>query len=120
MSDIETVLQKQAPVWQRMSDHLLKMTQDQIAFINTDADVLKKKQELNATFIEWLFEKYKNEFVSLPIFEKLSQDYVDSVISSGQNYAKQQASLKQTNDALLKEVEELRKFKAEHEKVLVL
>ena len=35
------------------------------------------------------------------------QDYIDSVISSWQNYAEQQASLKQTNDALLKEVEEL-------------
>lgn len=112
--------QKQAPVWQRMTDHLLKMSQEQIAFINQDANVLKKKQDLNATFIEWLFEKYKNEFVSLPVFEKLSQDYVDSVIVSSQEYAKQQATLRQSNDALLKEVEELRKFKAQHEKVLVL
>ena len=113
-------IQQLAPVWQRMTDHLLKMTQDQIAFINNDANVIKKKQDLNSTFIEWLFEKYKNEFVSYPVFEKLSQDYVDCVIFSAQEYSNQQASMQKDNAALRKEVEELRKFKAQHERVLVL
>lgn len=116
-----TEIQQQiAPVWQRMTDHLLKMSPEQITYINNDATVLKKKQDLNATFIEWLFEKHKNEFVSYPVFEKLSQDYVDSVILSGEDYAKKQATIQQDNLALRKEVEELRKFKAQHEKVIVL
>ena len=81
----------------------------EISAITVSDDELKK-----------FYEDHKNEFVSYPVFEKLSQDYVDSVILSGEDYAKKQATIQQDNLALRKEVEELRKFKAQHEKVIVL
>lgn len=110
------LVQNTAPVWQRLNDYLAKMTNDQISYINFNETCVTKKQEMNKVFIEWLFEKYKNDFVQVSSFNDIANDYVDTIITGAEEFVKNQANLAKDNENMRKELEELRKFKEEYQK----
>lgn len=116
ISQIQQQVANNASVWQRLQDSLSRMSNEQIAFIDKDPDCVAKKTSMNSVFIEWLFEKYKNDFVQVSQFNSLANEYVDCIITKADDFSKRQANLVQDNENLRKELEELRKFKQEHDK----
>ena len=116
ISQIQQQVVNNASVWQRLQDNLSRMSNEQIAFIDKDPDCVAKKTSMNSVFIEWLFEKYKNDFVQVSQFNSIANEYVDCIITKADDFSKRQANLVQDNENLRKELEELRKFKQEHDK----
>lgn len=116
ISQLQQQVVNNASVWQRLQDNLSRMSNEQLAFINKDPDCVAKKTAMNSVFIEWLFEQYKNDFVQVSQFNSLANEYVDCIITKADDFSKRQANLVQDNENLRKELEELRKFKQEHDK----
>lgn len=106
-----------ATVWQRLDDSLSRMTDEQLRYVNTDKESITKKQELNVLFTDWLFERYKSDFVSIPMFEQKAQEYVDSILKASEEFSAKRANMQQENELLRSEVEELRKVKEELEEL---
>lgn len=103
-----SVATKQADVWNRFDTVISKFSQEQMAYVNNSQKAIKKWKDLKEIFSDWLFAKYKNEFVSIPEFEKLAQEYVDTVVSTSQEYIENTKNLRKENEQLKKELEELR------------
>lgn len=103
-----SVATKQADVWNRFDTVISKFSQEQMAYVNNSQKAIKKWKDLKEIFSDWLFAKYKNEFVSIPEFEKLAQEYVDTVVSTSQEYIENTKNLQKENEQLKKELEELR------------
>ena len=70
---------ERAAVWQRFDELVNRMSNDQQAFVNGDEKALAKRQQLMTTFNDWLFERFKDEFVQIPAFAALAGEYVDVV-----------------------------------------
>lgn len=102
--------QKQPPaVWQRLNELVGKMSSDQLAYVQANPKALRKKQELNALFIEWLFERHKDDFVAGDQFEKEAQAYVDSIAAAASEFSEHNKNLAEENEALKAEIERLKR-----------
>ena len=96
------------PVWKRFNDLIQQMSDDQKAYVGNHDLVIAERQKMMQTFNDWMFEKYKNEFVTIPSFDSLAQGYVEAVASTAQEFGAKTAALRQENDELRKELAALR------------
>ena len=97
-----------APVWQRFDDLVNKMSNDQQAFVNSSEKALAKRQELMQTFNDWMFERFKDEFVQIPMFAGLAEEYVNVVAETAQEFGQHAAGLEKENEELRWQLDELR------------
>lgn len=97
-----------APVWQRFDELVNKMSNDQQAFVNGNEKALAKRQQMMATFNDWLFERFKDEFVQIPVFAALAEEYVDVVANTAQEFGRHAAGLEKENEELRRQLAELR------------
>lgn len=96
------------PVWKRFNDLIQQMSDDQKAYVGNHDLVIAERQKMMQTFNDWMFEKYKNEFVTIPSFDSLAQGYVEAVASTAQEFGAKTAALRQENDELRKELAALK------------
>lgn len=97
------------PVWKRFNDLIQQMSDDQKAYVGNHDLVIAERQKMMQTFNDWMFEKYKNEFVMIPSFDSLAQGYVEAVASTAQEFGAKTAALRQENDELRRELDELKR-----------
>lgn len=97
-----------APVWQRFDDLVNKMSNDQQAFVNSNEKALAKRQQMMTTFNDWLFERFKDEFVQIPMFAALADEYVNVVAETAQEFGRRAVGLEQENEDLRRQLAELR------------
>ena len=97
-----------APVWQRFDELVNRMSNDQQAFVNGDEKALAKRPQLMTTFNDWLFERFKDEFVQIPAFAALAGEYVDVVAETAQEFGRHAAGLEKENEELRRQLAELR------------
>lgn len=102
-------LQQTASVWQRFNDALSRMSPEQLQYIDKDEESIRMKTDLKALFSEWLFEKYKNDFVMIPEFEQKAQEYVDRLSAAAQEFSARQAGMLKENEELRRRIAELEK-----------
>lgn len=105
--------QELQPVWKRFDELLGQMSDDQKSFVAGDEEVINQRQKVMATFNDWMFEKYKNEFAAIPAFAGIAQEYVDAVASTAQKYGQKAANLQKKNEELKRQLAELQKAKEE-------
>lgn len=84
------------------------MSDGQRAYVGTNEYVVKKRKDMMSVFNDWMFERFKNDFVAVPEFDKLAQEYVGAVASTAQEYAEKAAGLQQENERLKAEIEKLK------------
>ena len=96
------------PVWKRFDDLIQQMSDDQKTYVANHETVIGERQKMMQTFNDWMFEKYKNEFVTIPSFDALAQGYVEAVASTAQEFGAKAAALRQENEELRREIEALK------------
>ncbi len=97
-----------AAVWQRFDELVNKMSNDQQAFVNSNEKALAKRQQMMTTFNDWLFERFKDEFVQIPMFAALADEYVNVVAETAQEFGRRAVGLEQENEDLRRQLAELR------------
>lgn len=119
-SDVQAQADQSKPqlseVWIKLNDVVSHLSPEQIAYINSNKELVHKKTELNGVFNEWLFEKYKNEFTKIPQFEAIAREYVISVEKASQEYIESAKNMMTENEQLRSELDELRRKLAESQK----
>lgn len=98
-----------AGVWQKLNDLIGHMSAEQLAYVQANPAAVKKKQELNALFLEWLFERHKNEFVQAEPFNSEARAYVDVIESAASEFSEHNKNLAEENEALKAEIERLKR-----------
>lgn len=98
----------QSEVWRRFNDLIARMSDDQRAYVGTNENVIKKRKDMMNVFNDWMFERFKDDFVAVPEFDKLAQEYVGAVASTSQEYAQKAAGLQEENERLKAEIEKLK------------
>lgn len=93
--------------WQKLSDYYSRMSADQQNFVSSNEKVLESKAKMMEAFSLFMFERYKDEFIKLDSFRKLCDDYVNTVIATGQEYSEQIAKTVNENESLKAKVAEL-------------
>lgn len=93
--------------WQKLSDYYSRMSADQQNFVSNNEKVLESKAKMMEAFSLFMFERYKDEFIKLDSFRKLCDDYVNTVIATGQEYSEQIAKTVNENESLKAKVAEL-------------
>ncbi len=96
------------PVWDRMNTSYSKMSLDQAQFAFSHEKVIAAKELMVATFNDWLFEKFKNDFASVPACCQVAESYVDAFVSAASEFASSIKDMNSENISLKKELEELR------------
>ena len=119
-SDVQAQADQPKPqlseVWVKLNDVVSHLSPEQIAYINSNKDLIHKKSELSGVFNEWLFERYKNEFTKIPQFEAIARDYVTSVEKVSQEYIEDAKNMMTENEQLRSELAELKRKLAESQK----
>lgn len=96
-------------LWQILIDRTKGMSSEEWATVLADEKVAKAQTEMfNAFMTQFLFEKYKEEFSSLPAFEPLCTNYVNEVLSTRQGLYANNKSLVEENQRLKEELAKLR------------
>lgn len=98
----------QAQVWDKFDSIVNSLSDTQKTYVANDKNVLEARRKMMTVFDDWLFERFKNDFVSVPQFEALAESYVSVVLSVAQDSAEKAKSLEQENRELREEVEKLR------------
>lgn len=97
------------PIWKRFNDLIQQMSDDQKSYVANHEFVVGEKHKMMQVFNEWIFEKYKNEFVTISGFDSIAQGYVEAVASTAQEFGQKSAALRQENEQLRRELDELKK-----------
>ena len=93
-------------VWTLLTDRTKDLTPDEWKAILGNPDVAKAQQEMvNAFLTVYLFDKFKNDFASLPNFRPLCENYVNSILSARQGLYGNTSKLKEENERLKAELE---------------
>lgn len=96
-------------LWQMLIDRTKGMSSEEWATVLADEKVAKAQTDMfNAFMTQFLFEKYKEEFSSLPAFEPLCTNYVNEVLSTRQGLYANNKSLVEENQRLKEELAKLR------------
>lgn len=106
--------QENQPVWKQFDDLVGRMSDDQKSFVDVNENVVNARQKLMRTFNDWLFEKHKNEFVAIPAFAGIAQEYVEAVASTAQEFGRKAAGLRQENEELKRQLADLQAKQAEN------
>ena len=98
-----------APVWQLFNDIVAKMSPEQAAYVQANSKAIQAKKDLNNLFIEYMFERYKNDFAADPRFEQEARRYVDCIESAAAEFSEHNKNLAEENEALKAEIERLKR-----------
>lgn len=109
MGQRDSIQNPQGPVslWQKLADYCNKMSADQQSFVERSQPVQAARAKMLDAFLLYLFERHKDEFSQLSNFQKLCDDYVNSVIETGKEYSAQIAHTVNENADLKARIAEL-------------
>lgn len=94
--------------WKHLTDSVGGMDISQVQYVMSQDSVKNVYAELMNAFNLFLFERFKEEFSAIPSFQPLVERYVNTILSSAQEYGKHAKYLEEENNKLKKELEELR------------
>lgn len=94
--------------WNLLKDTAGSMDVAQVTFVMSQESVKESYKEMMKAFTSYLFERYKDEFATVPAYQPMVEKYVNAVISSAKNFGEHAQLLEQENQKLKKELEELK------------
>lgn len=93
--------------WKRLQDATVSIDMSQSNWIMSQESVKAAHGDLMQAFQHYLFERFKDEFASLPLYQDIVSKYVDSVLTAAQGFAKRTEQLERENEELKRKLEEL-------------
>lgn len=93
--------------WNRLTDYISKFSTDQLKFIDNNQEVIKAHNDMLNTFVQYLFEKNKDDFAAFDEFRPVCDAYINSVIQAGEQYTKENDNLRQRLKEYEKRIAEL-------------
>lgn len=93
--------------WKRLQDATNSIDMSQSNWIMSQESVKSAYGDLMQAFQHYLFERFKDDFAGLPLYQDIISKYVDSVLSAAQGFAKRTEQLERENAELKKKLEEL-------------
>lgn len=99
--------------WNKLTDYISKFSADQLKFIDNNPQVIKAHNEMLNTFVEYLFEKHKDDFAAFDNFRPICDTYIDCVINTANEYEEKMSSALNENAELKNKLKEYEKRIAE-------
>lgn len=95
--------------WNKYDSVLNDMSAEQKQFVSKNENVLKKKGVMLNAFLDYLFEQYKDSFVSVQngIYKPVAEEYIESVKAARDSYISRSEQLESENAELKKQLKEL-------------
>ncbi len=94
--------------WSRLKDSADSMNDTQRQYVLSQESVRRVYEEMMGSFNCYLFEKFKEDFATVPAFQPAIERYVDTIIASAQDYGKHLQSLEEENIRLKQQLEGMR------------
>lgn len=101
--------------WNRLTDYISKFSTDQLKFIDNNQQVIKAHNDMLNTFVQYLFEKYKDDFAAFDEFRPVCDTYIDCVIKTASEYDDKVSEALNENAELKNKLKEYEKRIAEVE-----
>lgn len=93
--------------WKRLQDATSSIDMSQSNWIMSQDNVKSAYGDLMQAFQHYLFERFKDDFAGLPLYQDIISKYVDSVLAAAQGFAKRTAQLEKENEELKQKLQEL-------------
>ena len=84
------------------------MSADQIQWTMSQPEVTEAYNTMQQAFTNFLFEKYKEDFASIPSYKSFADSYVDSVLKTAVRYVDRTTQLEKELAETRKQLEELK------------
>ena len=94
--------------WGRLKDSAGGMDVAQVTYVMSNESVKEVYREMMKSFTSFLFEKYKEDFSTVPAYQPVIEKYVDTVLATAQSYGQHAQHLEEENKKLKQELERLR------------
>lgn len=101
--------------WNRLTDYISKFSTDQLKFIDNNQQVIKAHNDMLNTFVQYLFEKNKDDFAAFDEFRPVCDTYIDCVIKTASEYDDKVSDALNENAELKNKLKEYEKRIAEVE-----
>ena len=101
--------------WNRLTDYISKFSTDQLKFIDNNQQVIKAHNDMLNTFVQYLFEKNKDDFAAFDEFRPVCDTYIDCVIKTASEYDDKVSEALNKNAELKNKLKEYEKRIAEVE-----
>lgn len=101
--------------WNRLTDYISKFSTDQLKFIDNNQQVIKAHNDMLNTFVQYLFEKNKDDFAAFDEFRPVCDTYIDCVIKTASEYDDKVSEALNENAELKNKLKEYEKRIAELE-----
>ena len=101
--------------WNRLTDYISKFSTDQLKFIDNNQQVIKAHNDMLNTFVQYLFEKNKDDFAAFDEFRPVCDTYIDCVIKTASEYDDKVSEALNENAELKNKLKEYEKRMAEVE-----
>lgn len=101
--------------WNRLTDYISKFSTDQLKFIDNNQQVIKAHNDMLNTFVQYLFEKNKDDFAAFDEFRPVCDTYIDCVIKTASEYDDKVSEALNENAELKNKLKEYEKRIAEME-----
>lgn len=96
------------PYWKKLQDNCNRMSAEQIQWTMAQEPVKRAYATMQQAFTNFLFEKYKDEFASIPSLQSFADAYVDAVLQTSVKYVDRTTQLEEELKQTRKELEELK------------
>lgn len=95
--------------WTKYDRLLNEMSAEQKQFVSKNEEVLEKKSVMMNAFLDYLFEQYKDSFVSVQngIYKPVADEYIESVKAARDSYVSRSEQLENENAELKQKLKEL-------------
>lgn len=101
--------------WNRLTDYISKFSTDQLKFIDNNQQVIKAHNDMLNTFVQYLFEKNKDDFAAFDEFRPVCDTYINCVIKTASEYDDKVSEALNENAELKNKLKEYEKRIAEVE-----
>lgn len=94
--------------WNKYDSIIKELSNEQKSFVSKQKNVLTAKQNLMASFIDYLFEQHKNSYIlSSEQSKLLADEYIENIQKAANSYVTHQEELEKENADLKKQIQQL-------------
>lgn len=105
----QTIDNPKKDYWSRLKDSADSMNDTQRQYVLSQESVRRVYEEMMGSFNCYLFEKFKEDFATVPAFQPAIEKYIDTILETAQDYGRHLASLEEENKKLKQQLEGMKK-----------
>lgn len=94
--------------WRHLQESVGRMSADQIQWTMSQPEVTEAYSSMQQAFTNFLFEKYKDDFASIPSYKPFADAYVDSILKTSVRYVDRTSQLERELAETRRQLEDLK------------